>query len=50
MRPALLCILEAVEGGVRFVEVLDVIRCVLLCMLEFVDGKLYFLEISKAQG
>ena len=34
MRCVLLCILEAMEGGLCLLEVSEVMRCVLLCMLD----------------
>ena len=38
MRRVLLCMLEAVEGEICLLDVLEVMRCVLLCMLEAVEG------------
>ena len=46
IRFVLLCMLEAVDGGLclfEVVEVAEVMRCVILCMLEVVDGRLYLL-------
>ena len=49
MRRMLLCMLEAVEGGLCLLNVLEVLevpgvpevmRCVLLCILEAVEGRL----------
>ena len=38
LRCVLLCMLEAVEGGLCLLEVLEeVMRCVLLCLLEVVE-------------
>ena len=51
MRCVLLCMLEAVEGvlcSLKLLEVLEVpevMRCVLLCMLEAVEGGLCLLEV-----
>ena len=38
MRSVLLCAMEAVEGGLCLLEVLEVMRCVLLCMREAEEG------------
>ena len=43
MRCVLLCMLEAVEGGLCLLEALEVpevIRCLLLCMLEVAENGL----------
>src|SRR6266496_3891735 len=46
MRGVLLCMLEAVEGGLcllEAMEVLQVMRCVLLCTLDAAEGRLCLL-------
>src|SRR5437762_2264797 len=43
----LLCMLEAVEGELCLLKVLEVMRCVLLCMLEAVEGGLCLLEVLE---
>ncbi len=47
MRRVLLCTLEAVEGEVYFVEVLEVMRCELISILEAVEGGLRLLEVLE---
>ena len=50
IRCVLLCMLEAVEGVLGLLEVLDmpeVIRCVLLCMQEDMEGVLCLLEMLE---
>jgi len=47
MRRVLLCVIEAVEGELCLLDVLEVkeaTRCMLLCMLEAVEGGLCLLE------
>ena len=46
IRYALLCKLEAVEGRLCLLEVVEVMRPV-LCMLEAVEGELRLLEVSE---
>jgi len=46
----LLCMLEAVEGRLCLLEVLEAMRRVLLCMLEDVEGGLCFREVSEVSG
>ena len=41
----LLCILEAAEGKLCLLEVLEVMRCVLLCILEAVEAELCLPEV-----
>ncbi len=43
----LLCTLEAVEGELRSLEVLEVMRCVLLRILDAVEGALCLLEAPE---
>ena len=48
MRRVLLCMLGAVEGELRLLDVLElpeVIRCMVLCMLEAEEGRLCLLEV-----
>ena len=40
VRRVLLCMLDAVEGGLCLLELLEVMRFVLLCVLEAVEGEL----------
>src|SRR6266480_3295717 len=44
MRRVLLCMLEAVEGGLGVLEAPEAMRSVLLCMLEAMEGGLCLLE------
>jgi len=52
MRCMLLCMLEAVEGGLclrevsEVLEVLKVMRCMLLCMLEAMEGRFKLLRVG----
>ena len=50
MRCMLLCMLEAVEGGLGLLEVMrapEVMRRVLLCMMEAVEAGLCLLEVLR---
>jgi len=47
LRCVLLCMLEAVEGGLRLLEVPEVMRCVLLYMLEAVEGGRCMLKVLE---
>ena len=56
MRGVLLCMMEAVEGELcllevlevlQVLEVLEVMRCVLLCILEAVEGGFCLLEVPE---
>ena len=42
MRRMLLSTLEAVEGELCLLEVLEMMHCMRLCMLEAVEGRLWF--------
>jgi len=42
-----LCMLEAAEGRLCSLEVLEVMRRVLLCMLEAVEGELCLREVRR---
>ena len=48
LRRVLLCMLEAVEGRLCLLKVLEVVRCMLLCMLQDLESGLSFgvFEIS----
>jgi len=54
MRCVLICMLEAVDGGLCLLEVMEVldlpeVMCrVLLCMLKAVEGELCSLEVLKS--
>ena len=53
MRRVLLCMLEAVGGGLCLLDVLEVVevmRCVLLCIPEAVEGGLCLLEVCGDAG
>ena len=49
IRCVLLCMLEAVEGGLCLLEVSDVLDSldVMRCMLEVVEGELCSLEVTR---
>jgi len=44
---ASLCMLEAVEGGLCLLEMLEAMRRVLLCALEAVEGRLCLLDVLE---